>query len=195
MADNATALKNLRKELRGKYPEDMDVGDFTYGNLNVIQFGEGAKVHVGKFCSIAENVTVMLGGNHRTDWATTYPFNALLPKNYGDIKGHPSTNGDVWIGNDVWIGRDVKILSGVCIGDGAVLATGSIVTRDVYPYSMVAGVPARFVKNRFPVEYVSLLVEMKWWDWNLEHIAEAVPLLQSKDISKLYKYWKEWNYE
>lgn len=79
----------------------------------------------------------MLGGNHRTDWCSTYPFNALLKENYGYIKGHPSSKGDVTIGNDVWIASGVKIMSGVTIGDGAVLAANALITHDVAPYEIV----------------------------------------------------------
>lgn len=182
--------------LKGKYPErhtkHMDIGEFTYGKPEVIECGEGAKLHIGKFCSIADDVTVLLGGNHRTDWITTYPFNSLLPGEYGDIKGHPATKGDVCIGNDVWIGRGALILSGVRIGNGAVIGANAVVTHHVFPYSLVAGNPATRKKSRFEGSEIRKLIEMNWWDWDVDRIAEAVPLLQSDDISKLYEYWKGW---
>ena len=170
----------------------MDIGDFTYGKPDVIQCGEGARLHIGKFCSIADGVTVMLGGNHRTDWITTYPFNALLPGEYGNIKGHPATKGDVVIGNDVWIGRGALILSGVHIGDGAVIAAASVVTHHVNPYSVVAGNPAVEKKKRFDGYHVHRLLEMQWWDWDVDRIAEAVPMLQNENVDGLYEWWKGW---
>ena len=190
--DNVTALKQLRDELRSKHFHNADIGDFTFGTPHVHQWGEGARLHIGKFCSIAENVTIMLGGDHRTDWITTYPFNTLLPKEYGSIKGHPHTKGDVWIGNDVWIARDAKIMSGVHIADGAVIAANAVVTRDVPPYAVVGGVPAKVIKKRFPPKVINRLLEMEWWNWDLEKIAEAVPLLQQGEWWKLFgMYWED----
>ena len=190
--NNVEALIKLRDELHSKQLGNPDIGDFTFGSPKVFQWGEGAKLHIGKFCSIAENVTIMLGGDHRTDWITTYPFNALLPNNYGWIKGHPHTKGDVWIGNDVWIARDAKIMSGVHIGDGAVVAASAVVTRDVPPYAVVGGVPAKVIKKRFPPKVINRLLEMEWWNWDLEKIAEAVPLLQQGEWWKLFgMYWED----
>ena len=187
-------MDELREELRKKQKDIIakghEIGDFTYGVKNILEWGEGAKLHIGKFCSIADNVTFMLGGNHRTDWISTYPFNKQL-KAFKDIPGHPSTKGDIWIGNDVWIGREATIMSGVCIGDGAVIGAESVVAKDVLPYSIYAGNPARFIRNKFPLEYMSLLNEMKWWDWSDELIHKAIPILMSNDIPRLYKFYKE----
>ena len=133
----------------------------------------------------------MLGGDHRIDWLTTYPFNALLPKDYGDITGHPKSKGDVIIGNDVWISRDAKIMSGVEIGDGAVIAANAVVTKHVNPYTVVGGVPAKKIKERFCYDDVMMLRGLRWWDWDIEMIAEAVPLLQSGNVYELYKFWRE----
>ena len=187
-------IDELREELQKKQKDIIakghEIGDFTYGIKNILEWGEGAKLHIGKFCSVADNVTFMLGGNHRTDWISTYPFNKQL-KSFKDIPGHPSTKGDTWIGNDVWIGRGATIMSGVCIGDGAVIGAESVVTKDVPPYSIAAGNPARFIRNKFPLEYMSLLNEMKWWDWSDELIHKAIPILMSNDIPRLYKFYKE----
>ena len=102
------------------------VGRFTYGHdrLVVRQWGEGAALRIGSFCSFAEKITIMLGGNHRTDWITTYPFGHVFEEQFGadPVAGHPSTNGDVVIGDDVWIGHGATVISGVTIGDGAVVA-------------------------------------------------------------------------
>lgn len=163
---------------------NIEVGEYTYGYPNVLQWDDSTNLHIGKFCSIASNVTILLGGNHRTDWVSTYPFNILsspFPKAYS-IKGHPTTKGDVWIGNDVWIGHGVTILSGVHIGDGAVLGANAVVTKDVAPYSIVVGNPGRMIKKRFDEETIAALLEIGWWNWDKDHINDATPLLCNPDI-------------
>ena len=194
--DKIQALELLRTRLRASYarldPERVTIGDFTYGNPLIMTWGENTKLTIGKFCSIGANVQIYLGGNHRTDWLTTYPFNVLLKDQYPGIDGEcAATKGDITIGNDVWIGNNVMIMSGVEIGDGAVIAAGSVVTRDVHACEMVAGNPARQKKilwQKFGA------VEMKWWDWPLEKIAEAVPYLVSDfriPLDELHKRWEE----
>ena len=166
------------------------VGDFTYADHPKIwTWGEGAKLYIGKFCSIAANVQFLLGGNHHTEWCTTYPFNVLLPDLYPNIEHHAITNGDIVIGNDVWIGNDVTILSGVTIGNGAVIANGAIVTKNVYPYSIIGGVPAKRIKDRFDGHIMLELENMKWWDWSLNILAEALPILCSNDYEKLIDFY------
>ncbi len=95
----------------------MIVGKYTYGKPNIYSWGEGAKLVIGNFCSISNNCNVYLGGNHRTDWVTTYPFGHIHQRSFNNFNGvgHPSTKGDVIIGNDVWIGANVTIMSGVTI--------------------------------------------------------------------------------
>lgn len=132
-------LKRRLKKAYKKYPKQLvSVGDYTYGNFKLKSWGEGTKLTIGKFCSISEGVTFFLGGNHRLDWNSTYPFSAFL-SNYSQIKGYVQSNGDIIVGNDVWIGTDATILSGVVIGDGAVIASHAVVTKDVAPYSIVGG--------------------------------------------------------
>lgn len=169
----------------------ITIGKHTYGanSIKIQQWGEGAKLHIGKFCSIASGVEVMLGGNHRIDWASTYPFGhvsqQIFPKYKGE--GHPMTKGDVNIGNDVWIGDGVTILSGVTIGDGAVLATKSVVTKNVEPYSVVGGNPARHIKHRFNKEIIKQLLEYKWWDLDDFTIDQISPLLCSSKFNELFQ--------
>ena len=195
MNEKSIALNDLKNRLfeRQIRSSIVEFGDFTYGHPLILQWGEGSKLHVGKFCSIAEGVEIMLGGDHRNDWCSTYPFNAWLPDVYGDIKGHPYSKGDIWIGNDVWLARGCKIMSGVHIHDGVTVAANAVVTKDVAPYTVVGGVPAKVIKRRFDKKAVDHLIEMQWWDWDLDHIAEAVPLLQADNIDKLYAYYKEWH--
>jgi len=121
--------------------------------------GEEEGLIIGKYCSIAANVTIMLGGNHRYDWITTYPFSVIWPA-YSYIKGHPKSKGFVVIGNDVWIGRNAMIMSGVHIGDGAVVGAGSIITKDVPPYAIVAGNPAKVVRYRFNEDQIERLLRI-----------------------------------
>jgi len=158
-----------------------NIGEYTYGNPTILDWDEGAKLKIGKFCSIAENVTIFLGGEHRTDWITTYPFSALN-KDWPEaqrINGHPKTKGDVIIGNDVWIGRGVVILSGVKIGNGAVIGTQSVVTRDVPAYTIVAGNPAKIIRQRFDQEDINKLEKLKWWNWSKEKILNNLKWLCS----------------
>ena len=164
-------------------------GKYSYGtnNVKVFHWGEPAQLHIGSFCSIGLNCSVYLGGNHRTEWITTYPFGHINKDifNNFDGEGHPSTNGDVVIGNDVWIGNNVTIMSGVTIGDGAVLAANSHVVKNVDPYTIVGGNPARPIKQRFSKEIVDKLLELKWWTWQDEKINMYLPYLCSDKISEL----------
>jgi acetyltransferase-like isoleucine patch superfamily enzyme len=113
----------------------MSFGKYTYGKPNT-KWGGNSKLIVGKFCSIANNVTIYLGGNHKTDWITTYPFGTTgYDFNFNvNEKGHPFSNGNVIVGNDVWIGDNVTIMSGVLIGDGSIIACNSHVVKNVEPY-------------------------------------------------------------
>ena len=142
-------------------------------------FHNNATLRVGNFCSIAKDVTIFLGGNHRTDWVTTYPFGHIHKElfNTFDGNGHPATNGDVTIGNDVWIGYNVTIMSGVTIGDGAVIAANSHVVKNVEPYTIVGGNPAKHIKYRFTPEQIEKLLEIKWWFWEDDKINKFIPLL------------------
>lgn len=174
-----------KNKLYSKY----EVGDYTYGSPTILSWGENSTVKIGKYCSIASGVCIQLGGNHRVDWITTYPFNVLNNK-AKNFSGHPSTKGDVIIGNDVWIGQEALILSGVNIGDGAVIAARSVVTKDVPPYAIVAGNPARIMKMRFNQEIINDLVDIKWWDWPEKKIEEAWIYLLSSNIESFIERYK-----
>lgn len=158
------------------------IGKFSYGQPLVISWEENAALRVGSFCSFSTGVTILLGGEHRTNWVTTYPFHRVL-REFENLQ-YPSTKGDVSIGNDVWIGKNALILSGVTIGDGAVVGAGSVVTRDVPPYSIVAGNPARLVRKRFDDDTIGKLLKIKWWDWDIERIKENMPLLFSERVKE-----------
>jgi acetyltransferase-like isoleucine patch superfamily enzyme len=169
--------------------KNASIGDYTYGVPEIKWWGEeNAKLRIGKYCSIAGGVKIFLGGDHRVDWVSTYPFNSLLD-DFRHITGHPFSKGDVVIGNDVWIGTDAKIMSGVRIGDGAVIAAGAVVTKDIPPYCIAGGVSARVIKQRFPDAIIEKLEKIQWWNWPEEHIIEVIPLLQSGNVERLFDYY------
>lgn len=178
-------LSRLRRKPRTlplpeRYPRHR-IGRGSYGDLSVVEFGEGTTLTVGNYCSFARGAQVMLGGNHRIDWVTTYPFSAI-DRRFTQFPGHPQSKGDVVIGNDVWVAREAMILSGVTIGDGAVIGARALVSRDVPPYTIVAGNPAVEIRPRFAAPIVERLLALRWWDWPDERIAAAMPLLLSDRI-------------
>lgn len=184
--DELIELKNTLKETYVNYSSNISVGDYTYGAFNVLEWDNKTKLSIGKFCSIAQGVTFVLGGEHRSDFISTYPFNALLDS-FNYIKGHPSTKGNINIGNDVWIGSDAKILSGVSIGDGAIIGANSLVACDVEPYAIYGGNPARLIRYRYDEKTISELLEIKWWNLSEKELVKYIPLIQSDDIKKFIK--------
>ena len=168
----------------------MSFGKYTYSASrslpNILWKNMNANLVVGIFCSIGSNVNIYLGGNHRTDWVTTYPFGhrELDTFNGG---GQPSTNGNVVIGNDVWIGDNVTIMSGVNIGDGVVIANNSHVVKNVKPYSLIGGNPAKLIKYRFTPEQIQKLLIIKWWDWDDAKINIFTPLLYNNNIDEFIR--------
>lgn len=174
-----------------KYREN--IGDYTYGNIIILEWGEGADLRIGKYCSIADGTIIMLGGEHRTDWITTYPFTAVqILERVKKIKGHPKTKGNnVKIGNDVWIGKNVIILSSVTVGDGSVIGAGAVVTKDVKPYTIVAGNPAKQIKLRFKKSQIKQLLEVQWWNWPQSIIRKNISILCSTAVNELINTNKE----
>ena len=133
--------------------QKYEIGDWTFGCPTVVECeGELGKLRIGKFCSIADDVRILLGGEHNYRLVSSFPFDNLLIR-FKQLGPTVKTKGDVVIGNDVWIGYGAMILSGVTIGDGAVVGAGAVVAKDVKPYAIVAGNPAKLVKYRFN-EYV-----------------------------------------
>lgn len=185
--------ERIRETDQKQYRREGDeIGDFSYGVPRVLDWGEGAKLTIGKFCSIANGVTIMMGGDHRVDWNSTYPFNALMPESFSHITGHPFSRGDVIIGSDVWIGSDAKIMAGVQIADGCVIGANALVTKSVTkPYSILGGVPAKIIRRRFSRRDIHRLCKMQWWNWPDEKIVAAISLLQSGDLEGLWKYSQE----
>lgn len=173
-----------RDSLKG---EQFSIGKYTYGSPDVFSFADNTRLVIGNYCSISDRVAILLGGNHRLDWTTTYPFPAF-PAEWPEaamLKGHPASKGDLIIGNDVWIGFGVILLSGVTVGDGAVLGAGSVVSHDVAPYTVVAGNPAVAVRKRFSDSIIARLLKLCWWDWPEEKVRENIHLLCSGNMEKL----------
>lgn len=144
---------------------------------------------IGKFCSIACGARFLFNSaNHTMTSLSTYPF-PLFFEEWGldrkDVATSWDNKGDIIIGNDVWIGYEAVMLAGVTIGDGAIIGTRAVVTKDVPPYTIVGGVPANPIRKRFSEETVSALLEIKWWDWPKEKIAQNIGAIQSGHIERL----------
>ena len=170
----------LKQSLQDEYPQYV-FGRGTYGGLKVWSWGEAATLRVGNFTSFAKGVEIFLGGEHRTDWVTTYPFSAFRGA-ASHIAGHPRSRGDVVVGHDVWVGAGALILSGVTIGDGAVIGARAVVTRSVPPYAIVAGNPAKLVRYRFSEYQIRQLMHIAWWNWEDDRIAALMPMLLNDEI-------------
>lgn len=159
------------------------IGAHSYGAPVIRYPGSGQRFICGKYCSFAGNVHIFLAGNHRPDWVATYPFPAFSGWTEGrNVRDYSGGKGDVVVGNDVWAGWSVTIASGVTVGDGAVLATNAMVTKDVPPYAIVAGNPARIIRYRFDEDTIAALLTIRWWDWPEEKVNANIPLLLSGNV-------------
>ena len=191
--DQVCYIKNTIKN------PNIIVGDYTYYDdpegsedfeKNVLYHFPfmNDKLIIGKFCALAKNTKfIMNGANHKMDSFTTYPFSIfgngwekVMPK----MEELPY-KGDTIIGNDVWIGYDSLIMPGVKIGNGAIIASRSVVVRDVEPYTIVGGNPAKIIRKRFDEKTIEDLERIKWWDWSIEKITDNLEILVSQDIKKL----------
>ncbi|MGH7950743.1 MAG: CatB-related O-acetyltransferase [Limisphaerales bacterium] len=180
----------LRQKDRPSVRERFSVGRGTYGEPTVAQWkeqNEPATLKIGSFCSIGGNVTILLGGDHRVDWITTYPFPAYR-ESARTIADFCVTKGDVIIGNDVWIGNGATILSGVQVGNGAVIGACSVVAKNVPPYGIVVGNPSKLIRFRFMENEIACLERLAWWNWPDAKLDAAMPLLLAGDVAALEKF-------
>lgn len=148
---------------------------------------------IGSFCSIGSGAAIIMAGNqgHRNDWVSTFPFFWMSEvSSFEGAQNGYKPAGDTVIGNDVWIGSEAIIMPGVRIGDGAVIGTRALVTKDVEPYAIIGGNPAKFIRKRFEERLIGLLLEMRWWDWPDDELQAAMPLLTSGAVEQLHAYWK-----
>ena len=163
----------------------VEADRFTYGqgNIKIVTNFPGKKVKLGKYCSVAADVQAFLGGNHRVDWITTFPFGHTSTSeiNVSKVDGHPGTNGDIIIGNDVWLGTGCVLMSGITIGDGAVVAAHSHVVKDVAPYTLVGGNPAKLIRYRFNDEVIEQLLATEWWSLSEKQLTKYAHLFNNPD--------------
>ncbi|HBP43718.1 MAG TPA: acetyltransferase [Clostridiales bacterium] len=168
-----------------------DPVDFEKNNVLYQYPINNDKLIIGKFCSIACGAKFMFtSGNHSLQSLSTYTFPIFFDEwklDKKDIKSAWDNKGDIIIGNDVWIGYEAVIMPGVKIGDGAIIATRAVVTKDVPPYTIVGGVPARPIKKRFDDNTIDKLLKIKWWNWSKEKIKQNIFLIQQGKIDELIK--------
>ena len=191
----------LNRVVKGK---NIEIGDYTMYNdfvndpcdfekNNVLYHYpvNGDKLKIGKFCSIACGAKfIFTSANHSLKSLSTYPFPIFFEEWGLDVKNIREAwdnKGDIVIGSDVWIGYEAVILSGVTIGDGAVVGARAVVTKDVPPYTVVGGVPARPIKKRFDEQTIDRLLKLRWWDFDKEKIKECIPFIQSGNVDALIK--------
>lgn len=185
---------------------NIDVGRYSYysGYYHGHRFDDCARyllpgpdadrLVIGSFCSIGTGASFVMAGNqgHRHDWISTFPFFFLPdePAFAGARNGYRPA-GDTVIGHDVWIGAEAMIMPGIRVGHGALIGARAVVTRDVEPYAVVAGNPARVIRMRFGEAERAMLLEMRWWDWTDHQLRDAMPLLTDGDVAALHRHWRE----
>lgn len=163
--------------------EKVTVGKETYGSLYVLTFNDENKLKIGHYCSIAPNVAFLLSAEHSIDRISSYPFRVKMAG--APLEG--ISKGDIVVGDDVWVGYGTTIMSGVRIGQGAVIAAGAVVTKDVPPYAVVGGVPAKVLKYRFPPELIEELLKIDYESLSKEEVLSHMDALYAdlKDMDQL----------
>jgi virginiamycin A acetyltransferase len=195
---NSTTSVLLKNVVKNK---NISIGDFTYYDdfVDPMHFEQNNVIYhypdlnndnliIGKFCSIANGAKFLFNaGNHSPSSLANFPF-AIFEDlfNLGlDVTTAWNNKGDIVIGNDVWIGYDALIMSGVHIGDGAIIGSRAVVTRDVKPYEVVGGIPAKVIKKRFNEDIIKELLNIRWWDADIIKIKKAIPEIVSGNIKNL----------
>ena len=168
------------------YDDPEDIYSFEKNVLYLFEF-MGDKLIIGKFCQLATRTRfIMNGSNHDIEGISTYPFK-VFGGAWANTKMNAVSKGDTVIGNDVWIGNSATIMQGIKIGDGAIIGTNSLVTKNVEPYTIVGGNPARFIRKRFDDETIEFLLRLRWWDWSVEKITANLEHITSGNIIALKK--------
>lgn len=178
----------------------IEIGDYTYLNdfrlpvddvrkmlIPYMHLGAPEKLMIGKFCQIAHGVQIITSSaNHQMDGFSTYPFAVFGEPWSSSYQANWPNKGDTIIGNDVWIGHQALIMPAVTIGDGAIIASNSVVTKDVPAYTIVAGNPAKVIRQRFDDKTIAALLEIKWWDWPIERINQNLTHIVGANIDNLW---------
>jgi virginiamycin A acetyltransferase len=172
------------------YDDPEDIYNFEKNVLYLFEFMQD-KLIIGKFCQIATGVRfIMNGSNHAMDVISTYPFK-VMDKAWQEASMNVFSKGDTIIGNDVWIGNSATIMPGIKIGHGAIIGTSSVVTKDVAPYTIIGGNPAKIIRRRFDEKIIEFLLKLSWWDWPIEKITDNIETIAIGDIEALKKIYEE----
>ena len=178
--DNDMTPKNI-------FPlEILSIGKMSYGDLNIVTFNNLTKLHIGNFVSIAQNVFFVLDAEHYTDHISSFPFRVKM---LHEVDCESFSKGDIRVEDDVWIGHGATIMSGVTLGQGCIIAAGAVVTRDVSPYTIVGGIPAKMIKKRFNDEIVSELTKHNLKDWTKDFVIRNQKAIYTQIQSKDDLFW------
>lgn len=172
------------------YDDPEDVYNFEKNVLYLFEF-VGDQLIIGKFCQIASGVRfIMNGANHGMNGISTYPFK-VCGGAWAKADLDSVSKGNTVIGNDVWIGNNVTIMPGITVGDGAILGANSVITKDVEPYTIVGGNPAKEIRKRFDAETIQFLCTLEWWHWDVAKITQHLDLLTRGNASELRRIYEE----
>lgn len=192
------AQSDVQNVIAGEYSYYSDFNDpkkFLSENVLYNYGFSNTSLRIGKFCAFAHGVKfIMADANHATAGISTFPF-AIFGGKWAEeipITSYPFKQyKDTIIGNDVWLGMDVTVMPGVNIGDGAIVGSKSVVASDIPPYSVAVGNPAKIIKQRYTEQEKTMLLELSWWNWDLEMIEEAIPILVNKGVKELVEFAKK----
>ena len=168
-------------QFKGGKPTDIEIGDYSYMNgLIVYSWGKQTQITIGKICSIADEVTIIAGGEHHKKEVSTFPFLDRWELS-NETRISNFTKGNITIGHDVWVGHGATLLSGVSIGHGAIFGAKAVVAKNVPAYAIVVGNPAKVISYRFSNEVIESLLAINWWDWSAELIEKEIELFKNTE--------------